>query len=84
VYGEAKEIKVKRSGILWLTMNDDAPEGNVGNFDVTITVIKPEKKLVRPRATSIKTTRSITHVRDRHRGFWIGFLPGCAGAISIA
>lgn len=44
VYGEAKEIKVKRSGILWLTVNDDAPEGNVGAFDVTITVIKPKKK----------------------------------------
>jgi len=43
VYGEAKEIKVKRSGILWLTVNDDAPEGNVGGFDVTITVIKPKK-----------------------------------------
>lgn len=41
VYGEAKEIKVKRSGILWLTVNDDAPEGNVGAFDVTITVVKP-------------------------------------------
>jgi hypothetical protein len=41
VYGEAKEIKVKRSGILWLTVNDDAPEGNVGEFQVTITVIKP-------------------------------------------
>jgi hypothetical protein len=44
VYGEAKEIKVKRSGILWLTVNDDAPEGNVGGFEVTITVIKPKKK----------------------------------------
>jgi hypothetical protein len=47
VYGEAKEIKVKRSGILWLTVNDDAPEGNVGGFDVTITIIKPSPK---PRA----------------------------------
>ena len=44
VYGEAKEIKVKRSGILWLTVNDDAPEGNVGAFDVTITIIKPAPK----------------------------------------
>ncbi len=44
VYGEAKEIKVKRSGILWLTVNDDAPEGNVGAFEVKITVIKPKKK----------------------------------------
>jgi hypothetical protein len=44
VYGESKEIKVKRSGILWLTVNDDSPEGNVGAFDVTITVIKPAKK----------------------------------------
>jgi hypothetical protein len=47
VYGEAKEIKVKRSGILWLTVNDDAPDGNVGEFDVTITIIKPTQK---PRA----------------------------------
>src|SRR5215204_2890548 len=44
VYGEAKEIKVKRSGILWLTVNDDAPEGNVGAFEVTITIIKPAPK----------------------------------------
>lgn len=43
VYGEAKEITVKRSGILWLTVNDDAPEGNVGAFEVTITVIKKKK-----------------------------------------
>lgn len=49
VYGEAKEIKVKRSGMLWLTVNDDAPEGNVGGFDVTITVIKPAPK---PKARS--------------------------------
>jgi hypothetical protein len=44
IYGEAKEIKVKRSGILWLTVNDDAPEGNVGGFDVTITIVKPLPK----------------------------------------
>ena len=44
VYGEAKEVKVKRSGILWLTVNDDAPEGNVGAFEVTITIIKPAPK----------------------------------------
>ena len=44
VYGEAKEIKVKRSGMLWLTVNDDAPEGNVGAFDVTITIVKPAPK----------------------------------------
>ncbi|HMJ08743.1 MAG TPA: hypothetical protein VK468_07040 [Pyrinomonadaceae bacterium] len=43
VYGEAKEIKVKRSGILWLTCNDDAPEGNVGEFAVKITIIKNAK-----------------------------------------
>lgn len=47
VYGEAKEVKAKRSGILWLTVNDDAPEGNVGEFTVKITVIKPEP---RPKA----------------------------------
>ncbi len=44
VYGEVKEIKAKRSGILWLTVNDDAPEGNVGAFEVKITVIKPKPK----------------------------------------
>ena len=44
VYGEAKEVKVKRSGILWLTVNDDAPEGNIGGFDVTITIVKPSPK----------------------------------------
>ena len=44
IYGEKKEIKVTRSGILWLTVNDDAPEGNEGEFDVTITVVKPAPK----------------------------------------
>ena len=43
VYGESKVIKVKRSGMLWLTVNDDAPEGNIGAFDVKITIIKPKK-----------------------------------------
>jgi hypothetical protein len=31
---------VKRSGILWLTVNDDAPEGNVGEFKGVITIVK--------------------------------------------
>jgi hypothetical protein len=44
VYGETKEIKVTRSGILWLTVNDDAPEGNIGEFKVKITIIKPAPK----------------------------------------
>ncbi len=43
VYGEAKEIVVKRSGILWLTVNDDAPEGNVGEFVVKIEIIKKKR-----------------------------------------
>ena len=43
VYGETKEIKVIRSGILWLTVNDDAPEGNTGEFKVKITVIKKKR-----------------------------------------
>ena len=47
IYGEKKEIKVTKSGILWLTVNDDAPEGNVGEFAVTITVIRPAP---RPKA----------------------------------
>jgi len=40
IYGEKKEIKAARSGILWLTVNDDAPEGNEGEFKVTITIVK--------------------------------------------
>lgn len=44
VYGESKEMKVTRSGMLWLTVNDDAPEGNVGDFKVTVTVIKKKQK----------------------------------------
>jgi hypothetical protein len=43
VYGEKKEMKVARSGILWLTVNDDAPEGNTGEFKVKITIIKKKK-----------------------------------------
>jgi len=43
VYGEAKEVRVSRSGILWLTVNDDAPEGNVGEFVVKVTIIKKKK-----------------------------------------
>ena len=44
IYGETKEIKVTRSGMLWLTVNDDAPDGNTGEFTVTITIIKPAPK----------------------------------------
>ena len=44
IYGEKKEIKVTRSGLLWLTVNDDAPDGNEGGFEVTITVIKAAPK----------------------------------------
>lgn len=44
VYGETKDIKVIRSGILYLTVNDDAPDGNIGEFAVTITVVKPVRK----------------------------------------
>jgi hypothetical protein len=43
IYGDAKEMRVKRSGILWLTVNDDAPEGNTGEFAVKITIIKKNK-----------------------------------------
>lgn len=43
IYGDAKEMRVKRSGILWLTVNDDAPEGNTGEFVVKITIIKKNK-----------------------------------------
>jgi len=43
VYGEKKEIVSARNGTLWLTVNDDAPEGNVGEFTVTITIVKKKK-----------------------------------------
>jgi hypothetical protein len=43
IYGEHKEMLVKRSGILWLTVNDDAPEGNVGEFKVVITIVKKKR-----------------------------------------
>jgi len=43
IYGEKKEMKVTRSGILWLTVNDDAPEGNIGEFTVKITIVKKKK-----------------------------------------
>ena len=43
IYGEKKEIKITRSGMLWLTVNDDAPEGNVGEFVVTVSIVKKKK-----------------------------------------
>ena len=43
IYGETKEMRVTRSGILWLTVNDDAPEGNIGEFVVKVTIIKKKK-----------------------------------------
>ena len=42
-YGQAKEMRVTRSGILWLTINDDAPDGNTGEFVVQITIVKKKK-----------------------------------------
>jgi len=44
VYGEKKEIIATAAGTLWLTVNDDAPEGNTGEFTVTVTVIKKKTK----------------------------------------
>ena len=38
-YGDAREMVVKLGGRLWLTVNDDAPDGNEGEYDVTITII---------------------------------------------
>ena len=38
-YGDAREMLVKTSGRLWLTVNDDAPDGNEGEYDVTVTII---------------------------------------------
>ena len=43
IYGEKKEMKIIRSGILWLTVNDDAPEGNIGEFTVKITIVKKKR-----------------------------------------
>ncbi|MDI1243581.1 MAG: hypothetical protein PSX80_16850 [bacterium] len=43
VYGEKKEVVVARGGTLWLTVNDDAPEGNVGEFTVQVTIVKKKK-----------------------------------------
>jgi hypothetical protein len=40
VYGEKKEVVSTKGGTLWLTVNDDAPEGNIGEFTVTVTIIK--------------------------------------------
>jgi hypothetical protein len=44
VYGEKKEVIAARAGTLWLTVNDDAPEGNVGEFKVMVTIIKKKAK----------------------------------------
>ncbi len=44
VYGEKKEAIATRAGTLWLTVNDDAPEGNEGEFKVTVTIIKKKQK----------------------------------------
>jgi hypothetical protein len=38
-YGDAREMVVKTGGRLWLTVNDDAPDGNEGEYDVTVTII---------------------------------------------
>ena len=38
-YGDAKEMLVKASGRLWLTVNDDAPDGNEGEYDVNVTIV---------------------------------------------
>jgi hypothetical protein len=43
IYGEKKEAIAARTGTLWLTVNDDAPEGNIGEFTVDITIIKKNK-----------------------------------------
>lgn len=45
VYGEKKEVIAARGGTLWLTVNDDAPEGNVGEFTVNVTVVKKKKPM---------------------------------------
>ncbi len=44
VYGDKKEVVATRTGTLWLTVNDDAPEGNEGEFKVTVTIVKKKEK----------------------------------------
>jgi hypothetical protein len=38
-YGDTREMLVKTGGRLWLTVNDDAPDGNEGEFVVNVTII---------------------------------------------
>jgi hypothetical protein len=42
-YGDARAMSIKRSGLLWLTVNDDAPDDNTGEFVVTITVVSSKQ-----------------------------------------
>ena len=42
-YADTQEIKVTRSGMLWLTVNDDAADDNTGEFVVTVKIIKKTK-----------------------------------------
>lgn len=37
-YGDAHRMVIARDGILWLTVNDDAPEDNSGEFKVNVRV----------------------------------------------
>jgi len=37
-YGDAREMVIKTGGRLWLTVNDDAPDGNEGEYEVNITI----------------------------------------------
>lgn len=43
IYGEKKEAEATRTGTLWLTVNDDSPDGNIGEFKVKITIVKKKK-----------------------------------------
>lgn len=37
-YGDSRRTLITRSGTLWLTVNDDAPDDNSGEFEVRVTV----------------------------------------------
>ena len=39
-YADAREMRVTRSGILWLTVNDDEPDDNTGQFVVEVALAR--------------------------------------------
>lgn len=37
-YGDSRQMYITKNGTLWLTVNDDAPDDNSGEFEVRVTV----------------------------------------------